>query len=226
VAIDSNSKILIIAAHPDDEVLGCGGTAARLAKAGNQVVPVIVCENSTVRYDDVMKTTLRENAIECAEILGIDKPSFLDFPDQRLDIFPALEMAQLIERIIAQHDPQVIFTHHGGDINLDHRVLFDATMVATRPTPTCSVRQVYTYETISATEWGVPGYHQPFTPNVFFDISNTVELKMKGFSKYVSEVKEYPHPRSLEGIEIRAKDWGTRVGMKAAEPFELIRSLQ
>ena len=218
-------KIVILAAHPDDEVLGCGGTAARLAAAGHTVVPVIVCENASVRYGESMKAQLEQWACECAEILGIRQPDFLRLPDQQLDKFSALEMAQIIEEVIKKHQPQTIFTHHGGDINKDHRVIYEATMVATRPLPNTCVKTVYTYETISATEWGSSDYFMKFMPNTFYDVSDTLALKIKGFSSYKSEVREFPHPRSPKGIEIRALDWGARVGLHAAEAFQLVRKL-
>lgn len=218
-------QILILAAHPDDEVLGCGGTAARLAREGHTVIPVIVCENATVRYDSKMSSKLEDSAIKSANILGISKPIFLRMPDQKLDTFSALEMAQTIEKVTNEYKPEIIFTHHGGDINKDHQMIFEATMVAVRPTPDNNVHSVYAYETISSTEWAVPDYHMRFEPNTFYDISETLNLKLEAFSQYTSEVREYPHPRSLEGLEIRAKDWGIRIGVHAAEPFRLIRTL-
>jgi len=218
-------KIVILAAHPDDEVLGCGGTAARLSKEGHDVIPVIVCENATVRYEDNMKKELEQAALRCAEILGVSKPVFLGMPDQKLDTYSALDMAKTIEKIIHAHKPEIVFTHHGGDINKDHQVIFEATMVAVRPVPTNIVRTVYTYETISSTEWAVSDYHAKFNPNTFYDISTTLKTKIEAFGQYASELKEFPHPRSSEGIEFRAKDWGARVGMQAAEAFQLVRNL-
>ncbi len=218
-------RYLIIAAHPDDEVLGCGGTAVRLVQEGHSVIPVIVCENATVRYESDKATQLEEWSKKSANILGISEPEFLRLSDQRLDSYSALEMAQLIEKKIFEIKPDVVFTHHGGDINKDHRILFDATLVATRPLPGSSVKSVYTYETISSTEWGFTDYYPKFSPNTFYDISETLTLKINAFMQYESEIKKYPHPRSPEGIEVRAKDWGTRIGLKAAEPFQLIRRI-
>ena len=218
-------RYLIIAAHPDDEVLGCGGTAVRLVQEGHSVIPVIVCENATVRYESDKATQLEEWSKKSANILGISEPEFLRLSDQRLDSYSALEMAQLIEKKIFEIKPDVVFTHHGGDINKDHRILFDATLVATRPLPGSSVKSVYTYETISSTEWGFTDYYSKFSPNTFYDISETLTLKINAFMQYESEIKKYPHPRSPEGIEVRAKDWGTRIGLKAAEPFQLIRRI-
>ena len=219
-------RYLIIAAHPDDEVLGCGATAARLVMEGNDVIPAIVCENASVRYDKTMQDSLENWSRKSAKILGINEPKFIGMPDQKLDTYSALEMAQIIEKIILEVQPDVIFTHHGGDVNKDHRILFEATMVATRPVPGNKVQAVYSYETISSTEWGYTNYYSQFLPNTFFEITDTLKLKIKAFLQYESEVKNYPHPRSPEAIEIRAKDWGARVGIKAAEAFQLIREIK
>ena len=218
-------KILIIAAHPDDEVLGCGATAARFAREGHTISPLIVCENASVRYEMKMQKYLEECAIRSAKILGISRPIFLGLPDQKLDMYSALEMAQTLEKVIKEIKPEMIFTHHGGDINKDHQIIFEATLVAARPTPTNGVRTVFAYETISSTEWATPDYYPKFNPNTFYDVTTTIELKLDAFRQYTSELRDYPHPRSIEGLELRAKDWGTRVGMRAAEAFQLIRTL-
>ncbi len=218
-------RMVIFAAHPDDEVLGCGATAARLAREGHVVIPVVVCENASVRYGGEMKQNLEKWARSCADILGIADPVFLGLPDQRLDKYSALEMAQTLEQVIVDLQPEVVFTHHGGDINKDHRVVFEATMVATRPLPASRVQTVYTYETISSTEWATTGFYASFLPNTFFNVSETLELKIEAFGQYLSEVRDFPHPRSLEGIRVRARDWGARVGVPAAEAFQLVRSL-
>jgi LmbE family N-acetylglucosaminyl deacetylase len=218
-------KIVILAAHPDDEVLGVGGTLAYMAKKGGTIVPVIFCENSTVRYDTSMINILEDAAINCTKTLGLQQPIFLQYPDQKLDTFSILEISQKIEEIIQTHQPSTIFTHHNGDINRDHRVVFEATMVATRPFPGQRVKQVLLYETVSSTEWGHPSITPSFEPNIFINISETLETKIKAFSYYESEVKPFPHPRSFDAIKVRAKDWGARVGLPAAEAFQLVRSI-
>lgn len=218
-------KILIIAAHPDDEVLGCGATAARFAREGHSVIPVIVCENASVRYEAQMQNYLEECAKKSAQILGISEPVFLGMPDQKLDTFSALEMAQTLEKVLKEVNPEIIFTHHGGDINKDHQVVFEATLVAARPTPTNRVRTIFTYETVSSTEWATSDYYARFNPNTFYDVSSTLKLKLKAFAEYTSEVREHPHPRSIEGLELKAKNWGAQVGMQAAEAFQLVRTL-
>jgi LmbE family N-acetylglucosaminyl deacetylase len=218
-------KILVLAAHSDDEVLGCGATIARLAKEGHSVIPVIICENASVRYRQEMQTNLEEWSRRSSAILGILEPIFEQMPDQKLDTYSALDMAQRLEKIIHDVRPEIIFTHHGGDINKDHRVVFEATMVAARPLPGSKVRSIYSYETISSTEWAATDYYAKFNPNIYYDVNDTLALKLEAFSQYKTEIREYPHPRSLEAIEIRAKDWGARVGLMAAEAFQLIRTI-
>lgn len=218
-------KILVLAAHSDDEVLGCGATIARLAKEGHSVIPVIICENASVRYRQEMQSNLEEWSRRSSAILGILEPIFEQMPDQKLDTYPALDMAQRLEKIIHDVRPEIIFTHHGGDINKDHRVVFEATMVAARPLPGNKVRSIYTYETISSTEWAATDYYAKFNPNIYYDVNDTLALKLEAFSQYKTEIREYPHPRSLEAIEIRAKDWGARVGLRVAEAFQLIRTI-
>lgn len=220
-------NIVIIAAHPDDEVLGCGATAARLAREGHRIVPVIFCENATVRYTDQdMKDNLESWCQKSAAILGMQPPVFLGFPDQKLDTYPALELAQAVETVLREYRPEMIFTHHGGDVNRDHQVLFEATMVAARPQPGSQVKTVFAYETLSSTEWSATDYYSRFTPTTFYDVTDTLSLKIKAFKQYVSEVRPYPHPRSPEAIEYRARDWGARVGLRAAEAFRLVRALR
>ena len=218
-------KILVLAAHSDDEVLGCGATIARLAKEGHSVIPVIICENASVRYRQEMQSNLEEWSRRSSAILGILEPIFEQMPDQKLDTYSALDMAQRLEKIIHDVRPEIIFTHHGGDINKDHRVVFEATMVAARPLPGNKVRSIYTYETISSTEWAATDYYAKFNPNIYYDVNDTLALKLEAFSQYKTEIREYPHPRSLEAIEIRAKDWGARVGLRVAEAFQLIRTI-
>ncbi len=220
-------RVLILAAHPDDEVLGCGATAARLSREGYEVLPVLLCENASVRYHaDDMQSCLERFAKMCASVLGIEEPVFMGLPDQKLDTYSALEIAQMLEKVIRDYRPEIVFTHHGGDINKDHQVVFDATLVATRPLPESKVRTVYTYETISSTEWSYTDFYSKFNPSAFFDVHTTLGLKLEAFSQYTSEVREFPHPRSLEAIEIRAKDWGARVGLQAAEAFQIVRTIK
>ena len=220
-------KILVVAAHPDDETLGAGGTVARYAKAGSDVWVCIVCDGVTKRHSEV--ALQRRCAEEACEVLGAAKVVFCDLPDQRLDGLPLVDVITPIEACVRELQPDVVLTHFKEDVNQDHRVVFDATMVATRPSPTQSVRTVMCYETASSTEWAAPFQGGVFAPNVFIDISTTLDTKVDAMSRYanthVSEVKEYPHPRSLQAVKIYAQRQGVVVGTEAAESFMLIRGV-
>jgi LmbE family N-acetylglucosaminyl deacetylase len=221
----NNERILLLAAHPDDEVLGVGGTAKLLSEKGASVLPVFFCENASIRYGNKLEAQLEKYSHKCAKTLGLASPEFLRFPDQKLDTFPMVELAQAVEKLIKNIQPHCIFTHHSGDINKDHQMVFEATMIATRPKPDQIVKHVLSYETISSTEWGHPSTHPVFMPNIFVNIENFIDAKISAFAHYKSEVCEYPHPRSLESLRIRSQDWGSRVGVKYAEPFQLLRSV-
>ena len=218
-------KILVVAAHPDDETLGAGGTVARYAKAGSDVWVCIVCDGVTKRHSEV--ALQRRCAEEACEVLGAAKVVFCDLPDQRLDGMALVDVITPIEDCVRELRPDVVLTHFKEDVNQDHRVVFDATMVATRPSPTQSVRTVMCYETASSTEWAAPFQGGVFAPNVFIDISTTLDTKVDAMSRYanthVSEVKEYPHPRSLEGLRHRAHAWGVQACVNAAEVFMTVR---
>ncbi|MDI6781784.1 MAG: PIG-L family deacetylase, partial [bacterium] len=144
-------------------------------------------------------------------------------PDQRMDGIPLLDVVQPIEALIKQIEPEIIYVHHHGDVNQDHRVVFEATMVAARPVKESSVKNIFCYETLSSTEWCPPFSERVFKPNVFVDVRETIEQKLDAFRCYESEIREFPHPRSLEALKNAAKQWGSRVGLGYAEAFELIR---
>lgn len=225
-------NILVIAAHPDDEVLGCGGTIARMVKENHHVYVAILGEGITSRYqqrdhaDKSLVEALREKCHRIASLLGVKDVFTFDLPDNRFDTVPILEIVKLIEDLIERFDPQVIYTHHGGDLNVDHRRVFQATLSATRPMAGCSVKTIYTYEVPSSTEWALGKFSPIFHPNVFVDIHNTLELKLQAMVLYESEARIFPHPRSSEALRAIACRWGSVAGFKAAEAFELIRELR
>ena len=219
-------KILVIAPHPDDEVLGCGGTLARHVSSGDEVYLCVV----TKAYppdcsEDEIKERKRE-VLKANEILGIKKTYFLDFPTVKLDIVPQKELNDSIARVVNEVQPEAVYIPHRGDVNKDHRLVFDAVIVATRPKPGSSTRRVLSYETLSETEWTASFPENAFIPNVYVDISETLELKLKAMSEYKTELKEYPHPRSLEAMSALAKVRGAQAGVKAAEAFMLIREIE
>ena len=228
----SESRILVIAAHPDDEVLGCGGTIARLAKEGHNVYVSILGEGITSRYsqrsqaDEVEVKRLRDGCREVAKLLGTKDVFVYNLPDNRFDTVPLLDVVKIIEGLVEKIAPQVVYTQHGGDLNVDHGVVYRATLAATRPLPGGPVREVYAYEVPSSTEWAFQKLSPVFKPNLYIDISDTLELKIQAMKLYEGEMRPYPHPRSPEILRAVARRWGSVVGMEAVEAFESIREIR
>ena len=228
----SLQKMLVIAAHPDDEVLGCGGTISRFANEGHDIYVAILGEGITSRHDNheqshqSLITTLQENCQQVAEMLGARDLFLFQLPDNRFDTIPLLDVVKIVEELIDQIHPQTIYTHHGGDLNIDHTVVHRAVITATRPMIGTPVREVYAFEVPSSTEWSFGQFRTEFRPNVFVDITDTLDLKLNSLSLYETEIKKFPHPRSKEGLKAIARRWGSTVGLEAAEAFELVRSIK
>jgi len=231
-SIPVNKKILLVVAHPDDEVLGPGGTVSKYALAGVNVDCLILGEGTTSRAksrcaaDPVQVRQLNDCARQAAQHLGINNLFFAGLPDNRFDSLDLLDIVKLIEQYVEQLHSERIYTHHAYDLNLDHQITFQAVLTACRPQQGCPVKELLCFETLSSTEWQMPSKEKAFTPNVFVDISPTIELKKKALAEYASELRNYPHPRSPEGIEIIARRWGLVVGKKFVEAFELIRMIE
>jgi len=219
-------KILVVAAHPDDEVLGCGAAMARHAGRGDEVRVLILTDGAGGRYAKAMRKTLREDARRSARILGIADVISLDLPNQGLDTLPITKVAQAVEKVLADFGPSVVYTHHRGDLNRDHRIAYEATLVACRPLPGCKVSRLLTYYIPSSSDYNEVDAENVFVPNVFLDAKRYIRTKIDAFLCYGSEVKAYPHPRSPEALESYARAWGSRVGLEAAEPFRLVRELE
>lgn len=224
-------NVLVIAAHPDDEVLGCGGTMARLAAEGAQVSILILAEGLTSRatFDREQGHELlrlhHARARRAGALLGAREVNLINFPDQKMDTVPLLEIAQAIEKEISRVQPDTVFTHHGGDLNLDHAITFRATMTATRPMKGCPVRRLFAYEVPSSTEWSFQRLSPVFIPTTFFDITPHLERKIAAMQIYESEARPFPHPRSPEALRAISQRWGSVVGSDAAEAFELVREI-
>lgn len=218
--------ILIVAAHTDDEALGCGGTIARHAAEGDTVYAVFLADGVTSRPDASSAQLEQRNsaAAKAHEILGIKKTYMLGFPDNRMDSVPLLEIVQRLEELLKEAQPEIVYTHHCGDLNVDHRVTHQATLTACRPTPGASVKEIYTFEVLSSTEWNTPGVN-PFIPNVFVDITRHLDKKISALRAYDLEMRIAPHSRSIENSIRLAELRGNTVGVKAAEGFSLIRAL-
>ena len=211
-------RVLVIAAHPDDEVLGCGGTVALHTRAGDEVTAVIACEGESLRYGPG-GVGQAEHMRRAARTLGLADTRPLGLPDQRIDTRSLLDLVVPLERIVRELGPAVIYCQFGGDANRDHELLFRAALVATRPLEPF-IEAVYTFETASSTEWGYP---RSFVPDTWVDISETLEQKLSAMACYESEVRAYPHPRSLDALRHRARAWGNQCCMDAAEVFMTVR---
>lgn len=219
--------VLVIAAHPDDEVLGVGGSIARHTRRGDRVSVLIMTDGVTARHS--MVEPQKAAARNACRVLGVQDLHFVDLPDQRLDGLPLLDVIQPIAGAIKARRPQVVYTHHGGDANQDHRTVFAATLVAVRPFGDNPVKRVLSYAVATSTEWAPPFPAWAFLPNVYTDIQDTLEDKINAFEAYretfESEVRPYPDPRSPEAVRLYAQATGVAVGLRAAEGFMLIREL-
>ena len=197
-------RILVVAAHPDDEVLGCGGTAARLAKEGHEIYSLILGEGLTARDNtrdrakhEQALSALKKQAQAAGQAIGVSEVFLHDFADNRFDSVPLLDITKTIEKTIEKVNPKLIFTHYKNDLNIDHKITYQAVVTATRPLLGQPVREIYSFEVLSSTEWSYP---LSFSPDTFFDISKTIDDKVKAMEEYKSELREFPHPRSIEGI--------------------------
>jgi LmbE family N-acetylglucosaminyl deacetylase len=222
---------LILAAHPDDEVLGCGGMIAKLADEGATVHVAFLADGVFSRAGEEQAqqrelASRRAAAQKACDILGVKSVSFGDFPDNRMDTIPLLEITQAVEALIAKHQPQTVFTHHAGDVNIDHRRLHEAVVTACRPQQGYPVKTLLCFEVPSSTEWQLPGSAPAFTPNWFVDISATLVRKLAALEAYADEQRAWPHPRSRQGVEHLAHWRGATVGVDAAEAFILGRQLE
>lgn len=222
------NRIVVFAAHPDDELLGVGGTIRKLVNEGVEAHAVILAEGITSRFDKRDKADLseldklKENAREAASVIGYNSIEFCNFPDNRMDSIDLLDVIKTVSVFVEKYSPDTIFTHHHGDLNIDHRRVCDAVLTACRPVGESIVKRIYTFETPSSTEWNF-NYEDAFNPNVFFDVNLTIESKIKGMECYLSERKAYPHPRSSEALIALAKTRGVQSGFEMAEAFMLLR---
>ncbi len=220
------TRVLVFAAHPDDEVLGMGGTIALHVERGDQVRVVVVTDGSSTQYPGDSETRLRkeEEALRAAAQLGVMDYVHLELPDMRLDTLPHVEVNRVVEEHVDDFTPECVYTPH-PDVNLDHRTLFDSVSVATRPVPGQTVRRLLTYAPTSSTEW-TPAPLNWFVPNWFVDITTTIEQKVTAFAQYETERREYPHPRSERAIRAAAEFYGASCGCDHAEPFVLVRGIE
>ena len=216
----------VVVAHPDDEVLGFGGVIARTASTGGKAHILILATGLAARGKAGVAAieSLREQGRHAAEILGAASIEYLDFPDNRMDTVPLLDVVQSVEQYLEKTRAETVFTHHTGDLNVDHQVSARAVLTACRSTPGATVRRLYAGEVLSSSEYAVP--EDRFRPNTYIDVETVIDRKLKALASYQNEVRDFPHPRSSQAIEALARLRGSEAGLKAAEAFILIRDVQ
>lgn len=218
--------ILVVAAHTDDEAMGCGGTIARHIAEGDEVHLLFMTDGVGSREVLAEEVIDRLSAAQqAAQTLGVSSYTNLSFPDNRMDAVPLLDIVKEVEANISEIKPEIIYTHHIGDLNIDHQVTHKAVMTACRPQPGFSVKTIYAFEVLSSTEWQTPNL-VPFVPNVFIDITDYLSTKINASKAYHEEMREIPHSRSLQHIELLARHRGYTVGVHAAEAFMLVREIK
>lgn len=224
----NKQSVLVVASHPDDEVLGCGGSIAKHCAQGYSVAVLFMADGVAARNPeaDSQATVGRRRAAEAAcGLLGATDLTFLPYPDNQLDQVPLLQLAQEIEKVVSRLQPEIVYTHHSGDVNIDHCRTHDAVITACRPQPGFPVRRLLFFEVVSSTEWRPPNSRPPFAPQWFNDVSEFLPLKLKALETYADEMRAYPHSRSVEAVEHLARWRGATVGVRAAEAFELGREI-
>lgn len=218
-------NILIIAPHADDEILGCGGIMARYIAEGHTVKVLIMTKAIEELFPQSLVEQARNEAKASHAFLGVSETVFFDFPAPVLDQTASYKMSIEISKLISEFQPEKVYLPHRGDIHKDHKMVFEAALVAMRPINNCPVKEIYAYETLSETEWAAPFGDDAFIPNVFVNIADYLNVKQEAMKHFASQLKEFPHSRSLETIEALAKYRGATVGKKAAEAFMLIRKI-
>jgi LmbE family N-acetylglucosaminyl deacetylase len=223
----ANETVLVVVAHPDDEVLGCGGTICRHVAEGDNVHLMVLSNGVDSRIGvNNLDLELRRIATQKAQdILKIDSLETFDFPDNQMDAVPLLEIIKALDPVFLKIRPSIVYTHHYGDLNIDHRITQQAVMTACRPKPEFFVKQIYGFEVLSSTEWATPQAH-PFLPTLFVDISDHLYVKLNALKAYDLEMESAPHSRSVEHAELLARHRGQSVGVFAAEafvPYRMIR---
>ena len=222
-------NVLVIASHPDDEILGCGGTLHNLKKEGAKISGLFLSDGESSRkHQKINKLILdrKSQAIKAGKIVGIKKIIFGDFPDNSMDSVPILKVIQFIEKQIKAIKPDTIFTHFESDLNVDHQITSKAVITACRPTKNQTVKSILFFEILSSSEWNISIKNKSFKPNYFVDITKSIKFKLKALRHYKREIRKWPHPRSIEGVKLLSKTRGSTVGLSNAEAFILGRHVE
>jgi LmbE family N-acetylglucosaminyl deacetylase len=220
-------NVLCVVAHPDDEVIGVGGTLARHAAQGDDVHICILADGVSSRYEEISEDVeekidkRRERSERACDILGASV-SFHEFPDNKFDSVPLLEIVKTVEEEIEKNNSELIYTHHYGDLNIDHEITCRAVMTAARPLPDSHIQKILAFETLSSSEWSMPEKSNSFEPSMFQSIKGFLDTKKKALSVYSNEMRGSDHPRNVKNITKNAELWGVKSGLKVAEPFEIL----
>lgn len=226
------SNVFVVAAHPDDEILGVGGTVRRHIEKGDDVYALILGEGQTSRWekrenaDQQVVEELHVNSVRAAKVIGFQEIYFESLPDNRFDSVTLLDVVKIVEKYVKKLQPEIIYTHHSGDLNIDHRVTYNAVLTATRPIGDYPVKEIYGFETVSSTEWNFANKQDSFFPQKYVNVENTFEYKCRAMEEYESELCEFPHPRSIKMLRSLAEVRGATVGVELAEAFEVIRMVE
>jgi N-acetylglucosamine malate deacetylase 1 len=220
-------KVAAIFAHPDDEVLGCGGAMVRHSEAGDDVRILLLATGLRSRgsANDAAIIKLRDEARQAASVVGARTIDFADFPDNAMDSVPLLDVVKRVEEFLSAFAADVVYTHHDGDLNIDHGVVHRAALTALRPVPGAKRAEILACEVNSSTEWNSPS-HPPFVPTDFLEIAPYIDRKVKALEQYRGEIRPWPHPRSSEGVRALARWRGAQCGVEAAEAFRLVRRVR
>lgn len=223
------NRVLVVAAHPDDEILGVGATIRKYVEKGEETYALILGEGQTSRWktradaDRDVVEALHQDSSAAAGVIGFREVAFESLPDNRFDSVALLDVVKLVEKYIEKWNPNIIYTHHSGDLNIDHRITNEAVLTATRPIGDYTVCEVYGFETVSSTEWNFGRKTDAFFPQKYVDVTGTLEIKCEAMKKYESELCEFPHPRSQDMLRALAEVRGATVGVRYAEAFEVLR---
>jgi len=229
-----NKSLIVVAAHPDDEVLGCGATVRQMVDRGWTANLLIMTNGIGGRFSDTQDPAIRraqqdlmQQSKQAAALVGFSAVAYGGFEDNRMDVISRADLSHKVREHVAAWQPDLVFTHHPGDYNWDHTATFDAVMMACRPNPPeFSPSEIRTFEVLSSTERAWQSPDRAFHPNLFIDVKSTIETKKEALRAYQMEYREYPHPRSVEAIEYLSRKRGNEIGVEYAEAFQLVRKLE
>lgn len=219
----AGETVLIIAPHPDDEVLGVGGCVLRHLARGDAVHVVICTRGEDSRFGAEQVERVQAEARTVHQFLGVTRSHFLDLPAARLDDVPGIEINDALHDVFTAVNPTTVYVPHGGDVHRDHQIVFQAAMVCCRPIDSAAPRRVLAYETVSETDWYAPPITPPFVPNVFVNITDWIDRKLEACALYKSQIQPAPHQRSIEALRALSITRGHAMGFRHAEAFALLR---